>query len=229
MGSTPGFITCSLEWTVGFSEAIVSTLVSGWLKLAWRTAIDATRINADDIDRLAAEGKPYVYAFWHNRILMGPFATRTPHCDVVPVVSASKDGEYITQTVAKLGHIHAVRGSSSRGGKSALKGAVGQLRKGRVMAVTPDGPLGPVYKAKDGAVLMAAITGVPIVPFAYNCSRKKVVNSWDRFIVPLLCARHVFIFGNTIHVDRDDDIQIKRQDLEDELNRITMQADNWEF
>jgi len=214
---------------VGFTEAIVSTLVSGWLKLAWSTAMDATRINADDIDRLAAEGKPYVYAFWHNRILMGPFATRTPHCDVVPVVSASKDGEYITRTVAKLGHIHAVRGSSSRGGKSALKGAVEQLRKGRVMAVTPDGPLGPVYKAKDGAVVMAAITGVPIVPFAYNCSRKKVMKSWDRFIVPLLCARHVFIFGNTIHVDRDDDIQIKRQELEDELNRITIQADNWEF
>ena len=211
------------------SEALVSSLASGWLKLVWRTAMDATRVNAGDIDRLAAEGKPYVYAFWHNRILMGPFATKTPHCDVVPVVSASKDGEYITRTVAKLGHIHAVRGSSSRGGKDALKGAISQLRKGRVMAVTPDGPLGPVYKAKDGAILMAAVTGVPIVPFAYNCSRKKVVNSWDRFIVPLPCARHVFIFGNTIQVARNDDIELKKQALERELNRITRQADEWEF
>lgn len=214
---------------MGFSEAIVSTMASGWLKLVWRTAIDATRINSNDIDRLAEQGKPYVYAFWHNRILMGPFATRTPHRDVVPVVSASKDGEYITRTVAKLGHIHAVRGSSSRGGRSALKGAVEQLRMNRVMAVTPDGPLGPKYKAKDGAVVMAGISGAPIIPFAYNCSRKKVVNSWDRFIVPMPCARHVFIFGNTIRVDRDDDIQQKRHELEDELNRITGQADNWEF
>lgn len=229
MESTPVFIRCSLELTVGISKTIVPTLVSGWLRLAWRTALDTTRVNADNIDRLAAERKPYVYAFWHNRILMGPFATRTPHCDVVPVVSASKDGEHITRTVAKLGHIHAVRGSSSRGGKDALKGAVEQLRMDRVMAVTPDGPLGPVYKAKDGAVVMAAITGVPIIPFAYNCSRKKVVKSWDQFIVPLLCARHVFIFGNTLHVGRDDDIQQKRQELEDELNRITRQADNWEF
>ncbi len=214
---------------MGFSEATISTLASGWLKLVWRTAVDATRINSNDIDVLAAQGKPYVYAFWHNRILMGPFATRTPHRDVVPVVSASKDGEYITRTVAKLGHIHAVRGSSSRGGRSALKGAVEQLRMNRVMAVTPDGPLGPKYKAKDGAVVMAAIANVPIVPFAYNCSRKKIVNSWDQFIVPMPCARHVFIFGNTIRVDRDDDIQQKRQELEDELNRITGQADNWEF
>ncbi len=211
------------------SEALVSTLASGWLRLVWRTAIDATRVNAAEIDRLAAAGEPYVYAFWHNRILMGPFATRTPHRDVVPVVSASKDGEYITRTVAKLGHIHAVRGSSSRGGKDALKGAVEQLRMGRVMAVTPDGPLGPVYKAKDGAVVMARLADVPIVPFAYNCSRKKVVNSWDKFIVPMPCARHVFTFGNVIRVGRDDDIQEKRLELENELNRITRQADEWEF
>ncbi len=214
---------------MGVTEAIVSTVASGWLKLVWRTALDATRINAAEIDRLAEAGEPYVYAFWHNRILMGPFATRTPHCDVVPVVSASKDGEYITRTVAKLGHIHAVRGSSSRGGKDALKGAITQLRKGRVMAVTPDGPLGPVYKAKDGAVVMARLANVPIVPFAYNCSRKKVVNSWDKFIIPMPCARHVFIFGRTIYVGKGENIQTKRQELEEELNRITKQADSWEF
>ncbi|NOZ12616.1 MAG: lysophospholipid acyltransferase family protein [Acidobacteria bacterium] len=214
---------------MGFSEAVVSSLASGWLKLVWRTAIDAVRVNADEIDRLAENRSPYVYAFWHNRILMGPFATKTPHRDVVPVVSASKDGEYITRTVAKLGHIHAVRGSSSRGGKEALREAVNQLRRGRVMAVTPDGPLGPVYKAKDGAVVMARLANVPIVPFAYNCSRKKTVNSWDKFIVPMPCARHVFIFGNTIRVEKNDNVREKCLELENELNRITAQADNWEF
>jgi len=214
---------------MGLKEWIIPRLVSGWMTVAWKTAVDVQVINGEAAAALEASGEPYIFAFWHNRIFMTPFACPAPKDRVLPVVSPSRDGELILKTINRLGFFRATRGSSSRKGKEALREAVQELQKGGVVAITPDGPRGPRYEAKPGTILMARNGGAAILPFAYNSDRKLVFNSWDRFMVPLPCARHVFVYGHVMRIAGEDDLALRRAELKGELDRVTRIADEWEF
>ncbi len=58
------------------------------------------------------------------------------------MISKSKDGEMIAEVARRSGW-HAVRGSSSNGGKSALRQMIECLRKSGLAAHIVDGPTGP--------------------------------------------------------------------------------------
>lgn len=111
-----------------------------------------------------------IFAFWHGRLLMMPYFYRGKGISIL--VSQSKDGELIARTVAGFG-LDSVRGSTTRGALSGLKGLMKAARAGRDLAITPDGPKGPFQKAQMGAVQLARTTGLPIVPLAFGCSKKK--------------------------------------------------------
>lgn len=111
-----------------------------------------------------------IFAFWHGRLLMMPcFKTGRP---VTILVSQSKDGELISKTVNGLG-IGTVRGSTTRGWLSGVKGLMRAVKEGRDIAITPDGPKGPAQKAQMGAVQIARATGLPIIPVTFGSSKKK--------------------------------------------------------
>ncbi len=99
------------------------------------------------------------------------------------MVSRSFDGEYIARTLEKLGFV-AVRGSSSRGGATALLGLRSQLEKGVSVAFTIDGPRGPKYVAKPGPVLLSQISAVPMVAFYVALNDAWVLNTWDALMIP---------------------------------------------
>jgi lysophospholipid acyltransferase (LPLAT)-like uncharacterized protein len=104
------------------------------------------------------------------------------------------------------------------------------LRNGIDIAITPDGPKGPRHVVKEGVIRLARITGVPIFPVTFNCSRKYHVNSWDRFLFPVPFSKGVFIWGNPITIPRSAnkaEAERKRNVLEQELTRITVQADRY--
>ncbi len=113
--------------------------------------------------------------YFYDRYLSGREGTA--------MVSASRDGEFLSMTL-KAFHINAARGSSSRKGAKALRELHDALEKGHDIAITPDGPRGPCYSVQPGAAAIARQTGLPVVAMGYrarNCWRLK---SWDRFIIP---------------------------------------------
>ena len=83
-------------------------------------------------------------------------------------------------------------------------------------------------RASDGIVQAARMANVPIFPLTYSASNRKVLRSWDRFVLPLPFSRGVFHWGDPIYVDRkldDAGIEAKRVELENALTELTQQTD----
>ncbi len=133
------------------------------------------------VDVLYRQGKHIILAFWHAHQLMIPIGYRGVGAHVL--ISRHRDGELIARIISRFGH-RAVRGSSTRGGALALRELIRLGRSGVDLVVTPDGPKGPRQIAKLGVVQLAKATGLPIVPLAFSCSKKKSsragIASWSR-------------------------------------------------
>jgi lysophospholipid acyltransferase (LPLAT)-like uncharacterized protein len=83
---------------------------------------------------------------------------------------------------------------------------------------------------QPGVIMIASQTGRPIFPVTFSASRKKVFNSWDRFLFPYPFSRGVFIWGEPIWVrpqEGEADVEENRKNLETTLNQITAQADRY--
>lgn len=186
----------------------------------WRT------LGVEAPGKLWAEGKPFILCFWHGRLLMMPYCWKRG----VPIhvlISQHQDGQLLAHTVSHFG-IDTIAGSTSRGGTAALRAMVKALREGECIGITPDGPRGPRMRAASGIVQVARLAGVPILPVTYAVSRRRVLKSWDRFVLAWPFARGVVIWGEPVHVARDADqaaIEATRRRVEESLNAITREAD----
>lgn len=177
--------------------------------------------------RVSEDGKPFLLAFWHGRMLY--FIRLYSHSSFTVLVSQSRDGEFISRILQRFG-IHATRGSTNRQGMRGVLQMVKKLRQGYRGALTPDGPRGPRYQAHPGIVAIAKKTGSPILPVTYNAQRKHVLESWDGFIIPLPFSRVVVAYGEPIYVPSDASASMfraKREEVEASLQRITAMADNY--
>jgi lysophospholipid acyltransferase (LPLAT)-like uncharacterized protein len=157
-------------------------------------------VGLENIRKVFHEQGNAIIAFWHNRIFGIPYNYRKlfRKKKIVTLSSQSRDGEYSTRIQGWFGG-ETIRGSSSKGGTEALKKLVREIRSGKDCAITPDGPRGPKYAIHEGAVAVAYLAKTPIVPVSFDCTRKKILNSWDNFIVPLPFGRMVFVFGEPIY------------------------------
>ncbi len=172
------------------------------------------------------EGKPFIVAFWHGRLLMMPYAWRRGRA-MNMLISQHRDGDLIAKTIGHFG-LGTVRGSSRHGGAGALRSLVRALARNNYAGVTPDGPNGPRMRASDGIISVARLSGAPIIPVAFGASRRTILKTWDRFVVPLPFSRGVFVWGEPIRVARDADadaLEAARKDVEDRLNAVTHEAD----
>jgi len=125
---------------------------------------------------------PTIYAFWHRSLLV--CAHRFRDKDIAILISRSFDGELIARTVERLG-FRVVRGSSSRGGASGLRGMADAYAAGHICAFTADGPRGPSMIAKPGPAQLAQLVDAPWVGAFYALPlRAWTLKSWDRFLIP---------------------------------------------
>lgn len=113
------------------------------------------------------------------------------------MISKSSDGEIIAGVAEKSGW-HAVRGSSSRGGREALRNMVDHLSETGFAAHIVDGPRGPAGTVKAGVVQLAHVTDAAIIPFYVSADRAWYFNSWDSFFIPKPFARVNISFGEII-------------------------------
>jgi len=171
--------------------------------------------NIDDSPR-------YIIAFWHECILQALHSRwRKP---TTAIISRSKDGEIVARVLHLYG-AETARGSSTRGGEVALREVLRDIRAGKNVALTPDGPKGPRRVVKDGVVYIAQVSGLPVVPFYFTARRKKRLRSWDQGIVPIPFSKALFLYGDPIPVPRHGDVEEWRLTIERAMNELAEEAE----
>ena len=160
-------------------------------------------IGDQSLRRLWDDGKPVILAFWHDQLLLMVKGYTGQGARVL--ISASNDGELIARTVAFFG-IGSVRGSSTRGGRAAVKEMMALSREPLDLVFTPDGPKGPRHIAKPGVAMLARVSGRPVVPMAFACSHGHRFQSWDRFLLPYPRGRAVYSFGEPLVFEKDETV-----------------------
>lgn len=167
------------------------------------------------------DGKPALFSFWHGKLWIPIFYFRNRK--FLALASSSRDGEYISRALQKYGY-QLVRGSSSRGGGSALLSLIRLIRKGKSVLITPDGPTGPIHKVKPGIVYLQEKTGVPIIPVGVAIKRKKIFGSWDRLNFPLPGTRAALVIGQQLYLPVDSSREERALILEEAMSRVEEKA-----
>lgn len=167
------------------------------------------------------DGKPALFSFWHGKLWIPIFYFRNRK--FLALASSSRDGEYISRALQKYGY-QLVRGSSSRGGGSALLSLIRLIRKGKSVLITPDGPTGPIHKVKPGIVYLQEKTGAPIIPVGVAIKRKKIFGSWDRLNFPLPGTRAVLVIGQQLFLPVVGSREEKALALEEAMSRVEKKA-----
>jgi len=170
-----------------------------------------------------SETEPLIYCFWHNRIPIATYFWRER--GIVVMSSRSFDSEYIARFIQRFGY-GAARGSSTRGGKAALIQMIRAVRNGKSAAFTVDGPRGPIYEAKPGAVLLAAKSKAALLPFSVSMNRFWQLPSWDKIQIPKPFARVVVVIGKPIQVeDAPETHDAKHRELQQALDELRELSD----
>ena len=97
--------------------------------------------------------------------------------------------------------------------------------KKNIVLITPDGPTGPIYKFKAGAIVACKRAGSPL----YLCGAKvkwkiNFRKSWDNFLLPLPFAKIVLRFSEQVQIPVDftrEQIEEKIIKCEKRLNELS--------
>jgi lysophospholipid acyltransferase (LPLAT)-like uncharacterized protein len=198
-------------------------IASLYLELIWRTS-RMTVIGEDRLAALIREQGSIVPVFWHQHLLIcARFIVSKRNGGLKPgfMVSPSVDGQAPTM-LAQLYGAHVVRGSGSYTGVRALRGVHQAIAKDEISpAITPDGPRGPRFKLKPGAIFAAQISRKPVVPIAYAARPAWTLKTWDKFIVPPPFARIVIAVGEPYYPARrldDSEMEAAQAEIERRLH-----------
>jgi hypothetical protein len=184
-------------------------------------------IGKENYENLRKKKKPFIFIVWHGRMFLPVFLHRNE--GIRPLISLSQDGEIASQIVRLLGY-RPIRGSSSRGGKGALKEMCDELENYAELAIIPDGPRGPRRVLKPGCIYIAQKTGAYLVPISFSCSRKIFLNSWDRFLLFPPFTKCVVLYGKPIEIKKDlnkEELENERKRVEEILIDLDSKADNY--
>ena len=193
--------------------------------ICWSIRIE-TR-GEEQIDELKQQYGGVIVVTWHGRTLI-------PICHFKgrgywAFVSTSRDGEYQNRVLELYG-FNRVRGStSSRGAVTAALRMAKELKNGAVLTHTPDGPRGPSHSVHAGAIFLAEKSGCPIVPSGISAYPRKLLNTWDKFLLPMPFSRGIILYGEPLLVpaglsEPQRDELCRR--LGEEITRLEHEADN---
>ncbi len=200
----------------------------GWLMISiWGATIRVTFVDRQIPERLQAEDKNFIYAFWHGRQFLLLYTHR--HTGTVLPSSESRDGEIQAMILKRFGY-GVVRGSSKRKGAQALLGLVENLRSGKTIALAVDGPRGPLYEVKPGITYLAGKLNKLIVPVVTSANRFWILEKiWDKYLLPAPFTRALVLYGEPIAVTgtSEDVLEAKRGELQTALNRLMAEADGY--
>ena len=167
------------------------------------------------------ESSPVVIMLWHERLFISPLiAQKFFHRPITALISTSRDGGWLVAFFKIMG-LHAVRGSSSKRGASALIELTRNMKDGRNAGVTPDGPKGPRRICKPGAVALAKLTRSPFLLLGINFHNAIKLKSWDQFSIPLPFSKVDIHFETIPCPQRDENDEEVALRIQNRLNEIS--------
>ena len=206
-----------LKWIV--HTKAFSSFVYYFLMIYLSTLRLKTR-NAQNVITLLEGGETILLCCWHQQFFSAirnfkGYAKYNPAL----MISRSRDGELIARVAHRVGWKTA-RGSSSKGGRSAMNAMIAHLKSNQLAAHILDGPQGPIGKVKPGAIKIAHDSGALIVPFYVEADNAWYVRSWDQFMLPKPFSKVTLCYGNEIKCtpcDSSEEFERQIQQLEDTM------------
>jgi lysophospholipid acyltransferase (LPLAT)-like uncharacterized protein len=197
----------------------------------WSTCRVTHVVGIDAARQAVRDSKSLIPVFWHQHLLFGARAAldlRDAGLKAGFLISPSVDGTAPAMLVEKVGGV-VIRGSSTNTGARALRDFYETIVKQQVSpALTPDGPRGPLHEFKPGAIMLAQITGKPILPIAVAASRTWTFRTWDAFELPLPFSRIAICYGEPVQVGRGvstESLAAWQKDLAERLFRLRREAE----
>ena len=210
--------------------AFGSAVGAAYIRLAFNTS--TVRRDPPDTDTKLFAEHPQIFAMWHGQFGMLPKIKPDRPADVAAMVARHGDAELIAGVLSRFG-MRLIRGAGAgyrrrnRGGAAALREALRALQQGTTIAMTADVAPGPARKAGNGIVMLAKLSGRPIVPCAMATSRYVTLNNWSAFTINLPFSRLGIMVGDPIWVPEDADsaaLEAARIAVERGLNQATARA-----
>jgi lysophospholipid acyltransferase (LPLAT)-like uncharacterized protein len=205
--------------------AIAVPLAVGLIRAWWRLCRVVRIEGLAHLEEALARAPSLVPCYWHqHQLYCGKFLVEQRARGLTPgwLISPSVDGELGAMMVRRFGGA-VIRGSSTHTGARALRDYYQALVRENVSPViTPDGPRGPRFKFKPGALLLAQMSGRPILPMSYAASRAGLIK-WDRFVIPMPFSRIVIAIGAPRYVPRVTDaatLERLQGEMEEELRKL---------
>jgi lysophospholipid acyltransferase (LPLAT)-like uncharacterized protein len=212
------------------SRAIKLSLASwaGWLFVFFISKTLRIKTVNEQVWDNHQRGEKLIFAFWHGHL----FSLIDYHQQrrVAIITSLSEDGEILSRILKRFNY-ELVRGSSSRGGKEALRGMMRKMEEGYIAAIAADGPKGPIHQAKPGVIFLAQRTRGWVIPATVKLKRFIAINgSWDKMEIPLPFSPVLIIYGEPFLVEKNrgsEHIEQRRVLLEEKLKELSEQAQQY--
>jgi hypothetical protein len=204
-------------------------VLRGALRLLWWTYRVEKVIGQDVAERILANGEVCGPCYWHQHHILCTILIREwirRGFKACFLVSASVDGD-VPARIAQAWGAEVIRGSANQTGALVLRDMHQAIKRGLSIVTTADGPSGPKYEFKAGAVLMARIVSAPLVPLACAADRAWYLKRWDNFMIPKPFARIVLAVGEPLSVPADtplDRIDEYRVRMQNAVNRLVEQS-----
>ena len=192
----------------------------------WCMTLRSKNLNEEEENHFKNLTGPYILTLWHGRIFYLFYYLRR-HPDYFLLISPSEDGDLLARLARLMGY-SVISGSTYKKAVSAARSLIKVLRRNQRIIIIADGSRGPRCVAQPGSVQLAGITGAPIFPMTFGTKNKVVLNSWDKFVIPLPFTRCTLNFSSPISLPPKSSEQIieeKRLELENALNQINKASD----
>ena len=216
-------------WEPVLHMSLIQWLVAGLMAVCIWFIYFTSRVKITGYDVFKKyRRQPAVFVFWHGRSMMLSPIICIGGMRAYAVASRHSDGRMMAKLQQLFG-LKPIYGSTSDGGISVLRQGVRVLRDGNYsMCISPDGPGGPSMRVQDGALYFAKMTGAPIIPVCYSCSRAWFQQRWDRYLIAKPFSKITCHVDKPIFIDRkcsDAEFEKIRKNLEEIMVRQVREMD----
>lgn len=199
---------------------IAAVVVAAIIYILLRLWSATWRIDKSEISRLEAAratGRPIIGIVWHGTY--APLFYLISGQPALVVTSYSFRGSVIARFCRWFGYRAMQVERGNHGGRRAIREELSHPNA--LVAIAPDGPLGPRHGAKPGAASLAVEFGALLIPISATSSRKKIVTSrWDKMELPLPTARVRLRVGEAFEIPQDASPDEAKALVESALNAL---------
>ena len=195
-----------LTWCRKAAYTLTAPMIKLICRLLWLSCRIDGVLGKEVVDRVLSEGKPIIPCYWHQHHIFCVYYMLQLNrlgLRIGYLLSPSLDGEVPAKIMRSWG-VRVIRASSTRSGAQAIREIYRLIiSEGVSPVIASDGPTGPAREFKFGAVILACLAQVPMIPVSYAAKSYWRLQTWDQFVIPKPFARIVIAVGEPQWVPSD--------------------------